>query len=47
VVPEYRVVEGLDLEAVEKGLDSYSGGSLVTPCVVSECDLPVTVGVSI
>jgi hypothetical protein len=33
-VPEYRVVEGLDLPAVEEGLDSYKDGSPVTPFVV-------------
>jgi NADPH:quinone reductase len=33
-VPEYRVVEGLDLRAVEEGLDSYKDGSPVTPFVV-------------
>jgi NADPH:quinone reductase len=33
-VPEYRVVEGLDLRAVEEGLDSYRDGSPVTPFVV-------------
>jgi NADPH2:quinone reductase len=33
-VPEYRVVEGLDLQAVEAGLDSYKDGSPVTPFVV-------------
>jgi NADPH:quinone reductase len=33
-VPEYRVVEGLDLQAVEEGLDSYKDGSPVTPFVV-------------
>jgi NADPH2:quinone reductase len=33
-VPEYRVVEGLDLKAVEEGLDSYKDGSPVTPFVV-------------
>jgi hypothetical protein len=33
-VPEYRVVKGLDLLAVEEGLDSYKDGSPVTPFVV-------------
>jgi len=33
-VGKYRVIEGLDLKSIEKGLDSYRDGSAVTPVIV-------------